>query len=165
VNLHQSFHGSIPPTPSPLISAILSERRRRRAGPGEHPHPALFLCPVSHPENAKCFTRVAEVGAVRRLQQRGNSAFWRNVIAFLDPLQFPMCKEQSSEYVEDLLLMLQARRDQGRQWCGFHFVCFSARRCKTVHNAQRNCCNPSDSFDQFFVWSVPQGIFWGSFLP
>lgn len=67
MNLHQSFHGSLPPTPSPLVSAILSERRRKRAGPGEYPHPALFVCPASHPENAKCFTKVAEVGAVHRL--------------------------------------------------------------------------------------------------
>lgn len=67
MNLHQSFHASLPLTPSPLVSAILSERQRRRAGRGQHPHPALFLCPMSHPENAKCFTKVAEVGAVHRL--------------------------------------------------------------------------------------------------
>lgn len=66
MNLHQSFHGSLPPTPSSLVSAILSERRSRRVGPGEHPHPALVLRPVSHPENGS-FTKGAEVWAEHRL--------------------------------------------------------------------------------------------------
>lgn len=82
MNLHQSFHGSLPPTPSPLISTILSEAKEERAGPGEHPRPALFLCPVAHPENAKCFIQVAKVGAVHRLWQSSNARLWGNVVAF-----------------------------------------------------------------------------------
>lgn len=65
MNLHQSFRGSLPPTPSPLVSAALSERWSR-VGAGNIP---ICSCSVScvTPQNARCFPEGVEVRAVHRL--------------------------------------------------------------------------------------------------
>lgn len=123
MNLHQSFHGSLPPTPSPLVSAVISEGWSR-VGPGNIPILFSFWkCQMLSwgGWGDSCAQALTDC----RLSFLVGRHNW------FGPFQFPLCREASREFVEDLLT-LKVRRGGGR-WCCIHLPCQQG----DLNNAQR----------------------------